>query len=119
MLFSDLMSRCTTNRELEVHLLGSTTHQDVVLRVDVAMYYGQEVAGTTFEGAVLTRMFSGLMSRCTMDSECRYLRAEARLYTMPLASRSVYLVADEIASNRSPPWNHHRLDWVNIQFETF
>ena len=63
----------------------------------------------TCYGTLLTRMFSGLMSRCTIDREWRYLRAEARLYTMPLASRSVYLVADDIASNRSPPWNHHQL----------
>ena len=51
----------------------------------------------------LTSRFSGFTSRCTMFMACRYFRAPARLYTMPLASRSVYLADDVMASNRSPP----------------
>lgn len=51
----------------------------------------------------LTSRFSGLMSRCTMFIRCRYLMAPARLYTMALASRSLYLVDEVMASNRSPP----------------
>lgn len=50
-----------------------------------------------------TKRFSGLMSLCTMLRLCRYLRALARLYTMALPSRSVYLVEEVIASKRSPP----------------
>ncbi len=51
----------------------------------------------------LTRRFSGLMSRWTMLRLCRYLIALARLYSIPLASRSVYLLEEVMASKRSPP----------------
>lgn len=44
------------------------------------------------------------MSLCTMLRPWRYLRALARLYTMALPSRSVYLVEEVIASKRSPPY---------------
>lgn len=53
---------------------------------------------------VLTSRFSGLMSRWTMLRVWRYLMALARLKSMPLASLSVYLLDDVMASNRSPPW---------------
>lgn len=43
------------------------------------------------------------MSLCTMLRLWRYLIALARLYSMPLASLSVYLLADVMASKRSPP----------------
>ncbi len=50
-----------------------------------------------------TRRFSGLMSRWTMLRPCRYLIALARLYSIPQASRSVYLLEEVMASKRSPP----------------
>lgn len=53
--------------------------------------------------SVLTSRFSGLMSRWTMLRVWRYLMALARLKSMPLASLSVYLLDDVMASNRSPP----------------
>lgn len=54
-------------------------------------------------GRPLTSRFSGLMSRWTMLRLCRYLMALARLYSIPLASRSVYLLVEVMASKRSPP----------------
>lgn len=56
------------------------------------------------DGFPLTSRFSGLMSRWTMFRLCRYLMALARLYSIPLASRSVYLLVEVMASKRSPPW---------------
>ncbi len=43
------------------------------------------------------------MSLWTMLRLCRYFRAPARLYTMTVASLSVYLAKEVIASNKSPP----------------
>lgn len=48
------------------------------------------------------------MSRWTMFIRCRYLMAPARLKTMALASRSLYLVEEVMASNRSPPYKQSR-----------
>lgn len=59
---------------------------------------------TPEDGFPLTSRFSGLMSRWTMFRLCRYLMALARLYSIPLASRSVYLLVEVMASKRSPPW---------------
>lgn len=50
-----------------------------------------------------TSRFSGLMSLWTMFKLCRYFSALARLYTMTLASLSVYLAEEVMASNKSPP----------------
>lgn len=50
-----------------------------------------------------TSRFSGLMSLWTMLMLCRYFRAPARLYTMAVASLSVYFAEEVMASNRSPP----------------
>lgn len=44
------------------------------------------------------------MSLWTIFRLCRYLMALARLKSMLLASRSVYLLEEMIASKRSPPW---------------
>lgn len=52
---------------------------------------------------MFTSRFSGLISLCTMFMLCRYFRAPARLYTMMLASLSVYLAEEVMASNKSPP----------------
>lgn len=43
------------------------------------------------------------MSLWTMLRLCRYFRAPARLYTMMVASLSVYLAEEVMASNKSPP----------------
>lgn len=64
----------------------------------------------------LTSRFSGLMSRWTMFRLCRYLIALARLYSIPLASRSVYLFVEVMASKRSPPWeesSRHSNKWTD------
>lgn len=57
---------------------------------------------------VCTSRFSGLISLCTMLMRCRYLRAPVRLYTMALASLSVYFVEEVMASNKSPPCEMHK-----------
>lgn len=51
-----------------------------------------------------TSRFSGLMSLWTMLRPCRYLTALAKLNSMQPASRSVYLLDEVMASNRSPPF---------------
>lgn len=43
------------------------------------------------------------MSLWTMFKLCKYFSALARLYTMILASLSVYLAEEVMASNKSPP----------------
>lgn len=58
----------------------------------------------------LTSRFSGLMSLWTMLRLWRYLMALARLWSMPLASLSVYLLAEVMASNRSPPCGQDMMD---------
>lgn len=54
---------------------------------------------------VLTNKFSGLMSRCTIESECRYAIADVRWPISKRACGSENLEAAAILSNKSPPRN--------------
>lgn len=54
---------------------------------------------------VLTNKFSGLMSRCTIESECRYAIADVRWPISKRAWGSENLEAAAILSNKSPPRN--------------
>ena len=58
---------------------------------------------------IRTNRFSGFMSLWTILRLCRYLMALARLNSIELASRSVYLFDEVIASKRSPPWRNRRV----------
>lgn len=66
-----------------------------------------------------TSRFSGLMSRWTMFIRCKYLMAPAKLYTIALASRSLYFVEEVMASNKSPPWGGRAINtfcgWKKIE----
>lgn len=59
----------------------------------------------------LTSKFSGFTSLCIIPIPCRYLRALAKLNTIPLASLSVYLVAKVMASNKSPPFENEQIKY--------
>lgn len=54
---------------------------------------------------VLTNKFSGLMSRCTIESECRYAIADVKWPISKRACGSENLEAAAILSNKSPPRN--------------
>lgn len=53
----------------------------------------------------LTNRFSGLMSRCTIESECRYAIADVRWPISKRACGSENFEAAAILSNKSPPRN--------------
>lgn len=57
----------------------------------------------------LTNRFSGLMSRCTIESECRYAIADVRWPISKRACGSENLEAVAILSNKSPPINIQKL----------
>lgn len=72
---------------------------------------GRFCTGAPFTGStesffkfILTSRFSGFMSLWTMWRLCKYLIALARLKSIELASRSVYLLEEMITSKRLPPW---------------